>query len=78
MRDGNREYLYAKLDEHFPGIKEKYIRRYGTRYKCPSPDTRRLWDIFRSACREHGILYDMGEIVAASRARFEVRQRELF
>ena len=26
LRDGNREYFYKKLDEHFPGLKEKYIR----------------------------------------------------
>ena len=22
LRDGNREYFYKKLDEHFPGLKE--------------------------------------------------------
>ncbi|MCF0106610.1 MAG: hypothetical protein HUJ53_07600 [Holdemanella sp.] len=25
LREGNREYFYQKLDEHFPGLKEKYI-----------------------------------------------------
>ena len=29
LRDGNREYYYAALDEHFPGMKERYIKRYG-------------------------------------------------
>ncbi|MDD4127340.1 MAG: radical SAM protein, partial [Methanomicrobium sp.] len=29
LRDGNRESFYKKLDEHFPGLKEKYMQKYG-------------------------------------------------
>ena len=57
LRDGNREYYYAALDRHFPGLKEKYIRTYGNAYEIPSPDSAKLMDLFRSFCREHGILY---------------------
>ena len=57
LREGDREYYYAALDRHFPGLKQKYIRTYGNAYELPSPDSRELMDLFRSCCREHGILY---------------------
>lgn len=37
LREGNREYFYEKLDRHFPGMKEQYIRRFGDAYVCSSP-----------------------------------------
>jgi DNA repair photolyase len=27
LREGNREYFYSKLDEHFPGLKKVYLER---------------------------------------------------
>ena len=57
LREGDREYYYAALDRHFPGLKEKYIRTYGNAYEVPSPDSVPLMNLFRSFCREHGILY---------------------
>ena len=56
LREGDREYYYAALDRHFPGLKEKYIRTYGNAYELPSPNNERLMARFRSFCREHGIL----------------------
>ncbi len=32
LREGNREYFYQKLDEHFPDLKEKYIKTYQDSY----------------------------------------------
>ena len=57
LREGDREYYYAALDRHFPGLKERYIRTYGNAYEIPSPDSGRLMELFRSFCRDHGILY---------------------
>ena len=57
LREGDREYYYAALDRHFPGLKERYIRTYGGAYEIPSPDKEPLMDLFRSFCRDHGILY---------------------
>ncbi len=57
LRDGDRDYYYAALDRHFPGLKERYIQTYGNAYTVPSPDNARLMEIFRTFCREHGILY---------------------
>ncbi len=61
LRDGDREYYYAALDRHFPGLKERYIRTYGNAYEIPSPDRAALMDLFRSFCREHGIMYKAEE-----------------
>ena len=57
LREGDREYFYAALDRHFPGMKERYIRTYGNAYEVPSPYSAELMTLFRSFCREHGILY---------------------
>ena len=57
LREGDREYYYAALDRHFPGLKERYIRTYGGAYEVPSPHRAQLMDLFRTFCREHGILY---------------------
>ena len=33
LRDGDRQYFYAKLDQHFPGMKERYVKAFGNRYE---------------------------------------------
>ena len=62
LREGNREYFYRQLDRLFPGLKEKYIRTYGTRYEVSSPDNDRLMALFRSLCDEYGIVHDNDRI----------------
>ncbi len=57
LREGDREYYYAALDRHFPGLKEKYIRTYGSAYELPSPYSAVLMRLFTAFCKEHGILY---------------------
>ena len=61
LRDGNREYFYNKLDEHFPGLKEKYIRMYGNSYQLSSPNSRKLSMIYKSECIKNGIMCDVNE-----------------
>lgn len=56
LREGDREYYYAALDRHFPGMKQRYIQRYGTAYTLPSPKAKELMALFRITCREHNIL----------------------
>lgn len=56
LRDGNREYFYKKLNEHFPGIREKYVRQYGNNYEIPSPNSKELMEIFNKICSENGIM----------------------
>lgn len=61
LRDGNREYFYKKLDEHFPGLKEKYIRMYRNSYQLSSPNSRQLNMIYKSECIKNGIMCDVNE-----------------
>ena len=56
LREGDREYYYAALDRHFPGMKERYISRYGNAYELPSPRAKELMRLFRDFCRDSGIL----------------------
>ena len=56
LREGDREYYYAELDRHFPGMKERYIRTYGNAYELPSPNAKELLEVFRRICKENGIL----------------------
>ncbi len=56
LRQGSREYFYSCLDRHFPGIKEKYIRRYGNDYELPSENSERLYRIMYDECIKNGII----------------------
>ena len=56
LRDGDREYYYAALDEHFPGMKERYIKTYGNSYELPSLNAQKLVSLLRNICKENGIL----------------------
>ncbi len=57
LREGSREYFYAALDRHFPGLKERYIRTYGNAYVVPSPRQEELMALLESFCQSHGMLY---------------------
>ena len=62
LREGNREYFYEKLDEHFPGLKDKYINKFGNNYGLPSVNNKKLMAIFKKRTSENGILNDNDEI----------------
>lgn len=62
LRDGNREYFYAQLDQKFPGLKERYIRTYGNAYEIPSPRQKELLRLFHDTCEEYGIWHDNDRI----------------
>jgi DNA repair photolyase len=59
LRDGSREYYYKKLDQLFPGLKEKYIRQYGQTYICNSPDWEQLDKTFQQAVTKYDIKTQM-------------------
>lgn len=59
LRTGDREYYYQKLDQHFPGLKARYIRQYGNAYELPSPNAAPLMSLLRQTCQQHGILCDV-------------------
>ena len=56
LREGDREYFYAALDKHFPGMKERYIRQYGNAYELPSPNAKELTKLFQRICKDNGMM----------------------
>ena len=62
LRDGNREYFYAALDKHFPGLKDRYIRTYGNAYELPSPKNDQLMGLFHGFCEYYGIWHNNDHI----------------
>ena len=59
LREGNREYFYARLDRHFPGLKEQYIREFGSRYECNSPRNMELMRLYHKTCEKAGLMHDI-------------------
>lgn len=57
LREGDREYYYAALDRHFPGLKRRYMLRYGNAYELPSPRAEELNALIAGVCGAHGILH---------------------
>ncbi len=64
LREGNREYFYAALDRHFPGLKARYQREYGNSYILNSPNNDDLMRLFHAACERYGIMHDNDQIFA--------------
>lgn len=62
LREGNREYFYNKLDAHFPGLKQKYISKYGNSYMVDSENNGYLMKLFRQKCEDNNIIHDNGRI----------------
>ena len=67
LRTGDREYYYAALDRHFPGVKAQYVRRYGSAYELPVPGGAQLMELIRGECEAHGVLWRSEEIFAFMR-----------
>ncbi|MBR3927853.1 MAG: radical SAM protein [Clostridia bacterium] len=64
LREGNREYFYQKLDEHFPGLKQEYAKRYGFQYEVASPNNKRLSTLFHETCEKSGLVHDNDRLFA--------------
>ena len=76
LRDGDREYYYAALDRHFPGLKQRYMQAYGNAYELPSPNARELWQLFHEKCEAYGIWHDNKQIFSYMMT-FEERDTQL-
>lgn len=59
LREGDREYFYGALDKFFPGLKEKYHKKYGYAYEIKSDNDTELMKLFRDRCKENGIVADI-------------------
>lgn len=79
LRDNQREYYYQKLDQHFPGLKDKYMKRYGKKYQCFSKNKEHLRYVFYRECKRYGLLYKMEDIIDAYKTQEEkLEQLTLF
>lgn len=78
LRNNQREYYYDKLDQLFPGIKEQYIKHFGDRYQCSSPNAGELYRLFARECEKNSILYKMKDIITAYKSIYEYKQISLF
>jgi len=75
LREGDREYFYQKLDEHFPGLKQKYHKKYGYSYEILSDNNESLMKIFYSECKKHNIVCNNDEIFKYM-STYECNQQE--
>jgi hypothetical protein len=77
LRAGSRDYYYQKLDEHFPGVKGKYVRQFGGRYECNSPHWRKLDDAFQKRVYQYGITTQMPVFTPEKISKSEKAGRQL-
>lgn len=79
LRDIQRDYFYQKLDENFPGLKEKYQKKYKDNYYCCPQNYERLNKVFIEECKKYNILYKMEDIIKAYKKEIKTsKQISLF
>ena len=78
LRENQRDYFYQKLEEHFPGMKKKYIGKYGESYTCISENAKELYEIYESECKRLGLLYKMEDIINGYKGANSYEQISLF
>lgn len=78
LRSNQRMYYYSKLDELFPGIKNKYINTFKDKYWCCSKNKEKLWEIFVNECIKNNIEYDYKKIDEIIKKGYIKTQMSLF
>lgn len=78
LRDRQRSYYYAQLDNIRPGLSEKYQKKYGARYNCTAPGAAALYNEFAAQCERAGLLYKMRDIVNAYKQGYAESQLSFF
>ncbi|MCD4752741.1 MAG: radical SAM protein [Anaerolineaceae bacterium] len=73
-RNRQREYYYAELDKHFPGLSGRYQRRYGNSYEVPSPNAEYLYNVMNEVMRE----LELAHHIPAYEPRVDAEQPSLF
>ncbi|MDD3429830.1 MAG: radical SAM protein [Oscillospiraceae bacterium] len=74
LRNNQRMHYYTKLDEAFPGLKQKYMQTYADTYSCGAPKAARLWAIFAKTCEQYGLLYRMQDIISGYKQGYKNTQ----
>lgn len=78
LREGDREYFYAALENaadpltprnpalRARDVRARYVAAFGLRYVCPSPDAERLQEAFNAECDRLGLLRDFASVNRAA------------
>lgn len=77
LRSGSRDYFYQKLDDLYPGVKERYIQSFGNSYQCGLPNWRELDQVFRQEMEAAGMAIKIPVYQPRKRSR-EIPQLPLF
>lgn len=78
LRQNQRDWYFDKLEDHFPGIKRRYVMTFGTAYSCGSPEAGRLNALIKERCKSYGILTHMKAIIADYQKGYGENQISLF
>jgi DNA repair photolyase len=78
LRDRQRDYYYARLDKHFPGLRLRYEKSFGERYSAPAQNAARLEELFRDLCTGYGMATKVAVFTPRKRAEEENIQPRLF
>jgi DNA repair photolyase len=78
LRDRQRDYYYARLDKHFPGLRLRYEKSFGARYSAPAQNAARLEELFRDLCTGYGMATKVAVFTPRKRAEEENKQPRLF
>jgi len=78
LRQNQKVYYYNKLDQNFPGLKDKYIAAYKNNYKCSSLYAKKLWKFFKEECDRRNIIYNMEDIIKFYKENYKNPQISFF
>ena len=78
LRRGSREHYYEQLDKLFPGVREKFVKRYGVRKHHAPSDYKSLCGVFAAECERLGLLYDWKAVRHRYMSGYENHQTTLF
>lgn len=78
FRDIQRDHYYACIDDLFPGLSDKYRKKYGNRYMCQVPLANNKKHQFEALCKSYGIRYTMESISFDYQKNYRKSQLSLF
>ena len=81
LREGDREYYYKMLDKHFPGLRNRYEKKYGNNYIITSDNNMELTAYFHETCAKNNIVCDndkLFEFMSTLEEKSGEKQPELF
>lgn len=73
-----REHYFKQMKPYFPDIVDQYTRRYGNRYRCVCPNSKRLLYAFDDECERQNIVYNMRAANQIIRQGYELSQLSFF